>query len=143
MQELLEEVTEEIEGSISVEFVAALGFVKSAIEQCYIHEEKEAMCDFADYVINRAKDFEAGDIDHREYEGSIDEMFERRYRDDGTKLSPRERFWKEVDELRKSREKEYNETFNKEEQELVQINQDNPVTKGSAALVRTFNTDEK
>ena len=41
MQELLEEVTEEIEGSISVEFVAALGFVKSAIEQDYLEKEKE------------------------------------------------------------------------------------------------------
>jgi hypothetical protein len=40
MQELLEEVTEEIEGSISVEFVAALGFVKSAIEQDYLGKEK-------------------------------------------------------------------------------------------------------
>ena len=40
MQELLEEVTEEIEGSISVEFVAALGFVKSAIEQDYLEKEK-------------------------------------------------------------------------------------------------------
>jgi len=115
MQQLLEEVTEEIDGSTSVEFVAALGFVKSAIEQCYIHEEKEAMCDFADYVINRAKDFESGDIDHREYEGSIDEMFERRYRDDGTKLSPRERFWKEVDELRKERDEKRNESFNTNE----------------------------
>lgn len=74
--------------------------------------EKEEMCDFADYVINRAKDFEAGDIDHREYEGSIDEMFERRYREGGTKLSPEDkRFWDEVDELRKEREQEYNETF--------------------------------
>ena len=115
MQQLLEEVTEEMEGSISVEFVAALGFVKSSIEQCYIHEEKEAMCDFADYVINRAKDFEAGDIDHREYEGSIDEMFERRYASDGTKLSPRERFWKEVDELRKERDEKIKESFNNNE----------------------------
>jgi len=72
--------------------------------------EKEEMCDFADYVINRAKDFEAGDIDHREYEGSIDEMFERRYREGGTKLSPEEeRFWKEVDELRKERDEKRNE----------------------------------
>ena len=37
-------------------------------------------------------------------------------------------------------EQYYNETFNTEEPELVQINQDNPVTKGSTALVRTFNT---
>jgi hypothetical protein len=73
--------------------------------------EKEQVCDFADYVINRANDFEAGDIDHREYEGSIDEMFERRYREGGTKLSPEEeRFWKEVDELRK--EREYNKNTN-------------------------------
>jgi hypothetical protein len=40
-------------------------------------------------------------------------------------------------------EQYYNETFNTEEPELVQINQDNPVTKGSTALVRTFNTEEK
>jgi hypothetical protein len=46
MQELLEEVTEEIEGSISVEFVAALGFVKSAIEQDYLDKEKEQIIDF-------------------------------------------------------------------------------------------------
>ena len=111
MQQLLEEVTEEMEGSISVEFVAALGFVKSSIEQCYIEEEKEAMCDFADCVINRAKDFEAGDIDPREYESSIDEMFERRYREGGAKLSPKEeRFWKEVDKLRK--EREYSKNIN-------------------------------
>ena len=116
MQKLLEEVTEEREGSTSVEFVAALGFVKSAIEQCYIEEEKEAMCDFADYVINRAKDFESGDIDHREYESSIDEMFERRYREGGTKLSPKEeRFWKEVDELRKERDEKRNELLNTNE----------------------------
>jgi basic membrane lipoprotein Med (substrate-binding protein (PBP1-ABC) superfamily) len=73
--------------------------------------EKGEMCDFADYVINRAKDFEAGDIDHREYEGSIDEMFERRYREGGTKLSPGERFWKEVDELRKERDEKIKESF--------------------------------
>jgi hypothetical protein len=46
MQELLEEVTEEIEGSISVEFVAALGFVKSAIEQDYLEKEKWQIIDF-------------------------------------------------------------------------------------------------
>jgi hypothetical protein len=78
--------------------------------------EKEEMCDFADYVINRAKDFEAGDIDHREYESSIDEMFERRYREGGTKLSPKEeRFWKEVDELRKERDEKRNELLNTNE----------------------------
>ena len=33
--------------------------------------------------------------------------------------------------------------YNNNELELVQINQDNPVTKGSTALVRTFNTNEK
>jgi len=37
----------------------------------------------------------------------------------------------------------YNETFNTEEREFMQINQDNPVTKGSTTLVRTFNTNEK
>ena len=37
----------------------------------------------------------------------------------------------------------YNETFNTEKPEFMQINQDNPVTKGSTALVRTFNTNEK
>jgi len=73
--------------------------------------EKEEMCDFADYVINRAKDFEDGLIDHREYEGSIDEMFERRYINGGTKLSPGERFWKEVDELRKERDEKIKESF--------------------------------
>ena len=40
-------------------------------------------------------------------------------------------------------EQYYNETFNTEEPEFMQINQDNPVTKGSTALVRTFNTKEK
>jgi hypothetical protein len=40
MQQLLEEVTEEMDGSTSVEFVAALGFVKSAIEQDYLEKEK-------------------------------------------------------------------------------------------------------
>jgi len=40
-------------------------------------------------------------------------------------------------------EQYYNETFKTEEPELVQINQDNSVTKGSTALVRTFNTEEK
>ena len=75
--------------------------------------EKEEMCDFADYVINRAKDFEDGLIENREYEGSIDEMFERRYREGGTKLSPEEkRFWDEVDELRKERDEKIKETFN-------------------------------
>jgi hypothetical protein len=70
--------------------------------------EQEQTCDFADYVINRAKDFEDGLIDHREYEGSIDEMFERRYREGGTKLSPEEKqYWKEADELRKEREDKY------------------------------------
>ena len=33
--------------------------------------------------------------------------------------------------------------YNNNELELVQINQDNPVTKGNTALVRTFNTNEK
>jgi hypothetical protein len=74
------------------------------------------MCDFADYVINRAKDFEDGLIENREYEGSIDEMFERRYREGGTKLSPEEkRFWDEVDELRKERDEKIKETFNTNE----------------------------
>jgi len=81
-----------------------------------IEMEKEQMCDFADYVINRAKDFEAGDIDNREYETSIDEMFERRYREGGSKLSPEEKqYWKEADELRKEREQEYNKIFNTNE----------------------------
>jgi hypothetical protein len=40
-------------------------------------------------------------------------------------------------------EQYYNETFNTEEREFMQINQDNPVTKGSTTLVRTFNTNEK
>jgi hypothetical protein len=70
--------------------------------------EKEQACDFADYVINRAKEFEDGLIDHREYEGSIDEMFERRYREGGTKLSPEEKqYWEDVDKLRKEREEKY------------------------------------
>lgn len=33
--------------------------------------------------------------------------------------------------------------YNNNELELVQINQDNPVTKGNTALVRTFNINEK
>jgi hypothetical protein len=33
--------------------------------------------------------------------------------------------------------------YNNNELELVQIDQDNPVTKGSTALVRAFNTNEK
>ena len=33
--------------------------------------------------------------------------------------------------------------YNNNELELVQIDQDNPVTKGSTALVRTFNTNEE
>jgi hypothetical protein len=33
--------------------------------------------------------------------------------------------------------------YNNNELELVQIDQDNLVTKGSTALVRTFNTNEK
>jgi hypothetical protein len=33
--------------------------------------------------------------------------------------------------------------YNNNELELVQINQDNLVTKGSTALVRTFKTNEK
>jgi hypothetical protein len=33
--------------------------------------------------------------------------------------------------------------YNNNELELVQIDQDNPITKGSTALVRTFNTNEK
>jgi hypothetical protein len=70
--------------------------------------EKEQACDFADYVINRAKDFEDGLIDHREYEGSIDEMFERRYRDGGAELSTEEKqYWEDVDKLRKEREEKY------------------------------------
>jgi hypothetical protein len=70
--------------------------------------EKEQACDFADYVINRAKEFEDGLIDHREYEGSIDEMFERRYRDGGAELSTEEKqYWEDVDKLRKEREEKY------------------------------------
>jgi len=77
-----------------------------------LEKEKEQACDFADYVINRAKEFEDGLIDHREYEGSIDEMFERRYREGGTKLSPEEkRVWNEVDELRKERDAKIKESF--------------------------------
>jgi hypothetical protein len=33
--------------------------------------------------------------------------------------------------------------YNNNELEFTQINQDNPVTKGSTALVRTFNTNER
>jgi hypothetical protein len=33
--------------------------------------------------------------------------------------------------------------YNNNELELVQIDQDNPVTKGSTALVRTYNINEK
>ena len=40
-------------------------------------------------------------------------------------------------------EQYYSETFGTEEQELVQINQDNPVTKGSTALVKTFKDNDK
>jgi hypothetical protein len=70
--------------------------------------EKEQACDFADYVINRAKEFEDGMIDHREYESSIDEMFERRYRDGGAELSTEEKqYWEDVDKLRKEREEKY------------------------------------
>jgi hypothetical protein len=73
-----------------------------------IEMEKEQACDFADYVINRAKEFEDGLIDHREYEGSIDEMFERRYRDGGAELSTEEKqYWEDVDKLRKEREEKY------------------------------------
>jgi hypothetical protein len=48
-----------------------------------------------------------------------------------------------ISENRINAEEYYNETFNTEEPEFMQINQDNPVTKGSTALVRTFNTKEK
>ena len=47
------------------------------------------------------------------------------------------------DEVESAATKYYNETFNTKEPEFKQINQDNPVTKGSTALVRTFNTKKK
>jgi len=90
-----------------------------------IEMEKEQACDFADYVINRAKEFEDGLIDHREYEGSIDDMFKWRYADKATRakiIRERNKFWKEADDMRREREKKFEqeanakpETFNTEE----------------------------
>jgi hypothetical protein len=109
MQELLQ-----VESDLSRMFDSDLRVAMALLEHLrankseILEKEKEQACDFADYVINRAKEFEDGLIDHREYEGSIDEMFERRYRDGGTKLSTEEKqYWEDVDKLRKEREEKY------------------------------------
>jgi hypothetical protein len=48
-----------------------------------------------------------------------------------------------ISENRINAEQYFDETFNTKEPEFKQINQDNLVTKGSTALVRTFNTKKK
>ena len=48
-----------------------------------------------------------------------------------------------ISENRTNAEQYFDETFNTKEPEFKQINQDNPVTKGSTALVRNFITKKK
>jgi len=114
MQELLEEVINAREIEMGIDFRSALDFVRDAIEQDYLEKEKEEMCKFVEYCNDRHREFIDGDILQREYEGSIDDMFEIRYSDKATRakiIRERKKYWKEADEMRREREK-------KEEQEL-------------------------
>ncbi len=115
MQELLEEVINAREIAMGVDFRSALDFVRDAIEQDYLEKEKEEMCDFVEHCNNRHRDFIDGDILQREYEGSIDDMFEWRYADKATRakiIRERNKFWKEADDMRREREKKFEQEAN-------------------------------
>ena len=87
------------------------------IEEAKVRE-KEAMCDFVEYCNDRHRDFIDGDILQREYEGSIEDMFEWRYADKATKakmIRERNKFWKEADDMRKEREKKFEQELSSKE----------------------------
>jgi hypothetical protein len=96
-----------------------------AIKKRMLEKEKEEMCNFVEYCNNRQREFIDGDLSSREYEGSIEDMFEWRYADKATKAKmtrERNKFWKEADEMRMEREKKFEqeanaklETFNAKE----------------------------
>lgn len=92
------------------------------IEEAKVRE-KEEMCNFVEYCNDRHREFIDGDLPSREYEGSIEDMFEWRYADKATKAKmtrERNKFWKEADDLRRLREEEIQQeiigkTFNTKE----------------------------
>lgn len=95
------------------------------IEEAKVRE-KEEMCNFVEYCNNRHREFIDGDILQREYEGSIEDVFEWRYADKATKAKmtrERNKFWKEADDMRREREKQAKQEAN--------------------AKLKTFNTKEK
>lgn len=97
-----------------------------AIKNRMLEKEKEEMCDFVEYCNNRHREFIDGDILQREYEGSIEDMFEMRYADKKTKaniIRERKKYWKEADDMRREREKKFEQEAN--------------------AKTETFNTKEK
>ena len=75
-------------------------------------------------------------------DGYINELFESGYIVEKEYIGKYECASRDI-EYRMLTESEFNETFNIQESEFTQINQDNPVTKGSTDLVRTFKTNEK
>ena len=80
-----------------------------------LEKEKEEMCDFVEYCIQRHRDFIDGDLPSREYEGDTGEMFDWRYADKATKAKmtrERNKFWKEADEMRREREEKFNQESN-------------------------------
>ena len=77
--------------------------------------EKEEMCDFVEYCIKRHRDFMDGDLPSREYEGDVGEMFDWRYADKATRAKmtrERNKYWKEADEMRREREKKFEQEAN-------------------------------
>jgi hypothetical protein len=85
------------------------------LQEVMLEKEKEEMCNFVEHCNNRHREFIDGDIPQREYEGSIDDMFEWRYVDKDTKAKmtrERNKFWKEADEMRREREKQAEQEAN-------------------------------
>ena len=81
-----------------------------AIKKRMLEKEKEEMCDFVEYCIQRHREFMDGDLPSREYEGDIGEMFDWRYADKATKAKmtrERNKFWKEANEMRREREEKF------------------------------------
>ncbi len=80
------------------------------LQEVMLEKEKEEMCDFVEYCIQRHRDFIDGDLPSREYEGDTGEMFDWRYADKATKAKmtrERNKFWKEADDMRREREEKF------------------------------------
>lgn len=85
------------------------------LQEVMLEKEKEEMCNFVEHCNNRHREFIDGDILQREYEGSIDDMFEIRYSDKATRakiILERKKYWKEADDMRREREKKFEQEAN-------------------------------